>query len=356
MVSSSETNTPGTGQATMKDVAATAGVGLGTVSRVLGGTGPVSAATREKVQEAARRLNYRPSAMGRGLRSMRSRILGLSLADLGNTFYGEFGQTVISSAEELDLRVMIGTTGDDVRRERDWVELMLEQRAEGIIAFPTGGNTDLWRTAIDLGVRVVFADRPVEGVDAPTVLVNNALGAYALTEYLIGLGHERIAYLGGPADVFTAMEREAGFRRACADAGVAVREELLGRAEFTRGAALAFVQRWLGSETRPTALFAANNVLAERALAVIGAMGVRVPDDLSFVMFDDTPWSQLVRPPVTVVSQPTSELGKKAVELLTGEVRTGHVVMPSELVIRSSACPPMSGPRGAAGGFFRVGL
>ncbi|MDR1432014.1 MAG: LacI family transcriptional regulator, partial [Propionibacteriaceae bacterium] len=300
---------------TMKDVAAAAGVGLGTVSRVFSAGGSVSSATRERVEQVAADLNYRPSALGRGLRSSRTRNIGLMVADISNTFYSEFTQGVLAMAPSVNRHVVIGATGEDPAVEREYIELMLEQRAEGIIGFPTGENTDLWNEAVARGIAVIFADRPIAGMDVPAVLVDNDAGSYALTEYLLDLGHRRIGYLGGPDSVYTAIERERGFRRAHADAGVGVDEDLVVRSRFTRGSAHAGAMRLLRANPKPTALFACNNVLGEEALGVVTDQGVDVPGELSFVMFDEVPWAKLVRPGITVMEQPTWEMGKEAMRM-----------------------------------------
>jgi LacI family transcriptional regulator len=327
----------------MKDVAAAAGVGLGTVSRVFSGGGPVANATRERIEATAARLNYRPSALGRDLRSMRTRNVGLMVADIANTFYGEFTEGVLAAAASADRHVIIGATGEDPGVERDYIELMLGQRPEGIIAFPTGQNADLWREAQDAGIRVVFADRPVESIPAPVVLSDNAGSAYALTEYLLALGHSRIGYLGGPANVYTAIERESGFRRAHADAGIQVAEHLVLRSRFTRGLAHAGAARLLSADPPPTAVFASNNVLGEEVLGALSVAGLRVPRDVSFVMFDDVPWAKLTRPDVTVIAQPTWAMGREALRLVIEQGTAGpapRVVLNSKLIVRGSAAPP----------------
>ena len=190
-----------TGRAkTMKDVAEAAGVGLGTVSRVLTGKGQVSAAARQRVLDAARELDYRPSALGRGLKLQRTNNIGLIVADISNNFYGEFAEGVLSAAKALGKHVIVCASGEDPTTEREYAEVLLQQRVDGIIAFPTGGNIDVWEGARRLGVNVVFVDRVVDSLDIPTLIVDNTSGSRAATEYLLALGHRRIGYLGGPAN------------------------------------------------------------------------------------------------------------------------------------------------------------
>jgi LacI family transcriptional regulator len=329
---------------TMKDVAELAGVGLGTVSRVLSGNGQVSAATRERVLEAARRLDYRPSALGRGLKTQRTNNIGLIVADISNNFYGEFAEGVLSAAKALGRHVIVCASGEDAQTEREYAEVLLQQRVDGIIVFPTGANIDLWEGARRLGVNVVFVDRIVEAVHVPTIIVDNVTGSHAATEYLLALGHRRIGFLGGPQALTSGRQREEGFRAAHRDAGVPVVEELVVRTRFTRDTAHASALRLLQTTPAPTALFASNNVLGEAALGAVRDSGLRVPGDISVLMFDDVPWASLITPSVTVVSQPARQMGHEAARLVVNPDQGGGVrVLPAEFIIRNS-CRPWHAP------------
>ncbi len=325
--------------ATMKDVAAAAGVGLGTVSRALGSAGRVSEETRRHVLSVAERLNYHPSAVGRGLKRQVSDNIGLIVTDISNNFYGEFSQGVLASAQGLGRHVILGASSEDPATELDYIKLLVEQRVDGIIAFPTGENVAAWRSAIALGIRIVFADRILEGLDASSVVVDNVAGARSLTEYLLTLGHRRIGYLGGPSSVSSGSLRERGYRAAHAELGLPVDETLVLRTRFTRDTAYASAQRLLDVAEAPTALVAANNVLGEAALTAIHDRGLRVPDDISLVMFDDVPWAKLVAPPITVVAQPAFEMGQLATRMVLDGTEPSTLTLPTKLTIRGSARP-----------------
>ncbi|MFD4957808.1 LacI family DNA-binding transcriptional regulator [Microbacterium sp. NPDC058389] len=321
---------------TLKDVAAAAGVGLGTVSRVLSGNGRVADATRTRVEEVVRELGYRPSALGRGLKRQRTDTIGLLVADIANPFYGEFAKGVLDAAKAAGRHVIVGSSGEDPTAEREYVDLLLEQRVDGIIAFPTGGNVQTWRAARDRGVSVVFADRLLAGFDAPAVVIDNDEAAFRLTVHLFKQGHSRIGYLGGPVALSSGRLREEGFRRAHQVTGMPLSEDLIIRQEFTRdsahGSALSLVDR----PDRPTAVIASNNVLGEAALAAIGTLGLRMPQDISLAMIDDVPWAWLTHPSITVISQPTRALGAEAIRLISEGIDTGVSVLPTELLIRES--------------------
>jgi LacI family transcriptional regulator len=326
----------GAGAPTMKDLAAAAGVGLGTVSRVLSGRGYVAEATKQRVEDAVKELGYRPSALGRGLKRQRTDTIGLIVADISNPFYGEFAKGVLDAAKEAGRHVIVGSSGEDPEAEREYVDLMLEQRVDGIIAFPTGGNVQTWHSARDRGVSVVFADRLLTGFDAPAVVIDNDDAAFRLTVHLLEQGHTRIGYLGGPLAISSGRLREDGYRRAHRVAGLPVDEQLIVRQEFTRdsahGSALSLVDR----ADRPTAVIASNNVLGEAAIGAIGVLGLRMPADIALAMVDDVPWASLTHPSVTVIAQPTKQLGAEAIRLVTERVQRGVSVLPTELLVRES--------------------
>lgn len=325
---------------TMKDIAAAAGVGLGTVSRVLSGNGRVAEETRRRVEAVVDELGYRPSALGRGLKRQRTDTIGLLVADISNPFYGEFAQGVLDAAKAAGRHVIVGSSGEDPQLEREYVDLMLEQRVDGIIAFPTGGNVQTWRSAKERGVSLVFADRLLDGFDAPAVVVDNDDAAFRLTVHLFEQGHTRVGYLGGPLTLSSGRLREAGFRRAYRAAGLRLDEDLIVRQEFTRDSAHGSALNLVDRTDRPTAVIASNNVLGEAALAAIGTLGLRMPHDIALAMIDDVPWAWLTHPSITVVSQPTAALGAEAIRLIGERADAGVSVLPTELILRESTRRP----------------
>ncbi|PDQ36019.1 MAG: hypothetical protein B5766_02425 [Candidatus Lumbricidophila eiseniae] len=328
-------------QATMKDVAVAAGVGLGTVSRVFSKQGKVAESTRHRVEETARELNYHPSAIGRGLKRQATDNIGLIVADISNNFYGEFAQGVLATAKSMGRHVILCASGEDAESEKEYIDLLVEQRVDGIIAFPTGHNVGAWQSALRLGINIVFADRTIDELNIPSVLIDNLAAARSLTEYVLALGHRRIGYLGGPSHLTSGRLRTEGFRRAHADMGVEVDEQLVVQTRFTRDTAYASALRLLVVEEPPTALIASNNVLGEAALTAIRDRRLRVPEDISVVMFDEVPWAKLVDPPITVLSQPVWQMGQAATRMiLAPDYENLHSLMlPTELTLRASARP-----------------
>ncbi|MFI6518948.1 LacI family DNA-binding transcriptional regulator [Spirillospora sp. NPDC050679] len=335
---------------TIKDVAAAAGVGIATVSRVLSGSGSVSAATRERVLAAARALDYRPSAVGRSLKTRRTGGIGLVVPDVTDPFCAELVAGVLACARSLGEHVLLDAAHGDPEREAAIVDRLMEQRVDGIIALPAG-DAAAWESAVRVGCAVVFADRALPGLPAvPAVLADDAGGVRALTEYLTGLGHRRIAFLGAAGPGRAPGVREAAFRGTLAGLGVPVHEDLVVAARPERDSAYAAAAGLLQRRTDATAVLAAGHLLGEAAVLVARELDLRVPADVSIAMVDDVPWAELCDPPLTAVARPGRDMGYRACEaVLRDSARRGAhrpVPLPTELVIRGSCGPP----RGARGG------
>nr|WP_051712385.1 LacI family DNA-binding transcriptional regulator [Spirillospora albida] len=326
--------------ATIKDVAAAAGVGIATVSRVFSGTGAVAAGTRERVLAAAADLGYRPSALGRGLRTARSGGIGLIVPDVTDPFCAELTAGVLACARTLGGHVVVDAAHGDPAREAEILDRLVEQRVDGIIAVPAGDESG-WRGAARVCPRLVFADRALPGLpEVPAVLADDAGGVRALVEYLAGLGHRRIAYLGAAAPGATPGVRERAFRDAHAPAGLVLDEDLVVPARPARDAAYAAAAGLLQRRDDVTAVLAAGHLLGEAAVLVARELDLRVPADVSIAMVDDVAWAELCDPPLTAVARPARDMGYRACELLLRDRArrgpAGPVLLPTELVVRGS--------------------
>ncbi|MFD1934120.1 MULTISPECIES: LacI family DNA-binding transcriptional regulator [Nonomuraea] len=341
---------------TIKDVAEAAGVGVATVSRVLSG-GSASPETRERVLAVAAHLDYRPSALGRNLRQQRTGGIGLLVPDLTDTLYGRLAEGVLACARSAGEPVVVGSTGDDPEQEAELIGMLLEQSVDRVIAVPSG-DAEVWGPAMRAGMTVVFVgeqpeqepgdDDPLDelllldGVRSaprpdsaiPTVLADDRSGVRTAVQYLKGLGHRRIAYLGGPGH----PRRVAAFRQAL---GPLADEDLIVFAGGSRDSAYAAASSLLQSHRDVTALLAGGNPLGEAAVLASRELGLRIPGDLSLVMYDDVPWAELCSPPLTVIAQPGQDLGYRAAELVlrAGARRPRGVLLPTELIVRGSCGP-----------------
>ncbi|WP_245974657.1 LacI family DNA-binding transcriptional regulator [Thermomonospora umbrina] len=341
--------------ATIKDVARRAEVGVATVSRVLSGSGSVSAATRERVLRAVAELEYRPSALGRSLKTQRTGSIGLVLPEITDPFCAELAAGVLACARTLGEHVLLDVSHDDPVRETEIIDRLVEQRVDGVIAVPAGEPAG-WRAALRTGVPVVFADRAVAGLpEIPAVLADDAAGVRSAVDYLAGLGHRRVGLLGttttGQAYRGDPGVREAAFRATLADRGLVPDEDLVVLARPGRDGAFAAVAGLFQSRPDLTAVLAATHLLGETAVLVARELDLRIPGDVSIVMIDDVPWAELCDPPLTAVGRPGRDMGHRACEVLLRDParrdRGRPVVLPTELLIRGS-CGPPAGMPGAA--------
>lgn len=298
---------------TMRDVAASAGVSLKTVSRVVNDEPRVREETAARVRTAIDRLGFVPNELASGLRAGRSSALGLIIEDLANPFYSSIARVVEDLARERGHLLLIGSCGEDPVRERDLVLRFLRRAVDALILVPAG--EDHRYLLNELGARgapIVAIDRPVHGISIDTILADNRGGARLAVEHLLGQGHRRIAALVDTQRVWTARERLAGFREAMADAGEPERSALV-RTELvdTEGAEAAVAALLaLPAAERPTALFTANNRITVGALKAMAADGAQT----ALVGFDDFELAELLATPITVVRQSPAELGRLAVE------------------------------------------
>ena len=320
----------------MEDVARAAGVSVATVSKVVNGRYGVSRATFEKVSMVIDDLGYETSLGARSLRSHRTNIIGVLVAEF-EPFSTELLKGVSDAIGSTDYELIAfsgGHRGGAVGWERRSLSRLGGTLIDGaIIVTPTVVDAQT-------GIPVVAVDPHTGPSDVPTVEADNIAGAVMATDYLLGLGHRRIALLGGRPDLESSRLREAGFRQAMATAGVAVDEKLVRiggyRAETAEGPA----RELLTVSQPPTAIFAANDLSAIRTIEVAHELGLRVPDDVSVIGFDNVPESALSRPPLTTISQPLREIGATAVEMLVGLLEGREtplrVRLPTSMVERDS--------------------
>ncbi|WP_019633886.1 LacI family DNA-binding transcriptional regulator [Actinomadura atramentaria] len=339
--------------ATIKDVAAAAGVGIATVSRVFSGNGPVGAATRERVLAAARALDYRPSAAARSLKTRGAAGIGLVLPGLDDPFAAELAEGVLAGARDHGEHVLLDVSGGDPAREAAAAARFAEQRVDGIVAVPaaaTPADAAAWAD-VARACGVVFADRVLPGAAGiPSVLADDAAGVRVLVEYLAGLGHRRVAFLGAAAPGAAPGVRERAFRAALREAGADERDAVAVPARPNRDSAYAAAAGLLQSRADVTAVVASGHLLGEAAVLVARELDLRVPGDVSIAMVDDVPWAELCDPPLTAVARPARLMGQRACDLLLRDRArrpAAPAPLPAELVVRGSCGPPRQarGPR-----------
>ncbi|MFI6159049.1 transcriptional regulator, LacI family [Micromonospora haikouensis] len=345
-------------RATVKDVAARAGVSPATVSRVLAGDYPVSAATRARVQRAVRDLDYVANAQARALKGAGPGMIAFVMEDVTGPSFAYVAKGVEQQATAEGRLCLICVTDGDPARELTVVEAMREQRAEAVILVGGGFLDEEHRQrmihfahALDkAGSRLVLCGRPPlgDGVPATVVEYDNEGGAYAMTSHLLSQGHRRIVYLGNvQPNHTTSLDRVKGFTRAHEAFGVPLDPTLIVPGEFSQAFGQAATRRLLGLGVDFTAIFAATDMVAAGVLRALREAGVRVPQDVSVVGYDDIPLSVNVTPALTTVRIPTEELGRTAVRLALRPTEPQHVVLGTHIVVRESVAPLVApGPLG----------
>jgi LacI family transcriptional regulator, galactose operon repressor len=308
--------------ATIRDVAARAGVSVSVVSRVLNGTGPVAAAKRAQVLDAIEALAYRPRAAARQLSQGHSDTIGLLLADLTNPFFARLADRVVAEARSRDLQILLMTTQEDPHLEGQALETLLDRSVGGMIGTPTGHNVERWEKLVALDIPVVFVDRAIGELDQVDVVsIENVDSAATATRHLLQLGHTRIGIVSGPLDTTTGVERVQGYEQALRERGVARDDRLVRPAPFRGDRGAEVVAQMLALDDPPTGLVVANTAQVRVVLRMLSQARIAIPDDLSVVVFDDNPWTELIRPPLTAVRQPIDMLALHSVELVHARMR-----------------------------------
>ncbi|MFF8381822.1 LacI family DNA-binding transcriptional regulator [Streptomyces sp. NPDC015661] len=329
----------------IKDVAREAGVSVGTVSNVINRPDQVSDETRRQVQGAISRLGYVRSEYARQLRAGSSRIMALLVLDMGNPFFVDLARGAERTARAAGLGVMVCNSDQDPREEADYLSLFAQQRVRGVLitpADPSGAGLGEFRRH---GIPVVLVDRVAAGTDACSVSVDDVVGGSLAVRHLTAAGHRSIAYVSGPAHLQQIRDRREGALLALAEAGLpadALQEIPAERLDVAAGRDAG--ARLLGPAARPTAVFCANDLLALGVLQALYAAGVRVPDDMALVGYDDIEFAAAATVPLTSVRRPALTIGSLAADLLlqeTGENarlhRHEHVILQPELVVRQSS-------------------
>lgn len=333
--------------ATMKDVAARAGVSTATVSRALATRhSSVSVETRERVLQAVKELDYHPNHLPRNLRRRSSRILGLVISDIGNPFFTAIARGCEDVAHKHGYRLVLSNTDEDAEREASSLDVMAAERVAGVMLASTDQATAPIRRLVSIGIPVVALDRRIHGLHVDTVKVDNETASYEAVRHLIDLGHERIAMVGGPDTVSSVRERADGYLRALRTHRLDLGDALLRRGDLRESGGYGIAHELLSLPEPPTAIFSANNLTTIGVLRALRERRRAVPSDLSLIGFDDLPTGELVEPPLTVVVQPTYQLGVRAAELLLRRVESPEapvqeVVLSATLTLRSSTGPPL---------------
>jgi LacI family transcriptional regulator len=337
-------------------VATEAGVHPSTVSRALNhhAESTIRAETRQRVLAAADRLGYRPSALARSLRLQRTWTLGMLVPDITNPFFSSIIKGAEDAARERGYNLILCNSEDDPAREATYLRVLRERQVDGLLIASSQMADDTIDQLRAEAFPFVLVNRAAHGADDLTVLVDNHAAAHELVAYLAGLGHRRVGHVAGPQNTTTGAERRDGYRAAVLQYGLADEPGLLVEAEaFSEQAGSRALHAMLAGPARPTAVFGANDLIAIGMLQHLREIGVRVPQDLSIVGFNDIPLAGLLEPALTTVRVPQLGMGLAAAHLLIDRLEGNpigavRVTLPTELIIRASSAAPAVNERQVA--------
>jgi LacI family transcriptional regulator len=324
------------------DVARAAKVSVGTVSNVVSGARNVRPETRERVERAIAELGFRPNTIARALIRRRTQTVGMVIPDVTNPFFSDLIWEVERALTDADYAVVFGNSANDPVRERRYLEAFLSRRVDALVVVVTAGADLDFVRGLAAEVPTVFVDRLVPP-DVESVVGDNAAGMTLVVDHFVALGHRRLALVNGDEGLETARARQAGLEAALARHGLELAARSTG--EFTLESGEEQAEALFGRGERPTAVVAANDLLAMGVLAAASSRGLNVPGDISVSGYDDIAYAAFTSPPLTTVRQPARSMGEEAVRLLLARLegegnRPRRVVVEPELRVRTSTGPP----------------
>ena len=328
---------------TISDVAELAKVSKATVSHVINNTRFVEGDTRNRVLLAVKELGYQPSLVARSLATNRTESIGIIVSDVTNNFFGDVLSGIEDICRPYNYRLLVCNTAEMLEREDQFIEMLLRQRVDGIIDAAASQKWDVLKRADIEHTPLVFADRAYEGLSGPYVGVKNCEGALLGVQHLVEGGHQKIGILAGFQRLSSMRDRLVGFRQAVYENGKYLPEEWIVTSPLSIEAGREAALKLLTLPDPPTAMLIANNFLSLGALLAIKELGLRCPDDIAMIGFDDHPWAAVSCPPLTVIRQPSRCVGQAAAKMLLDlingrELSETRILLDCELVLRQSCC------------------
>ncbi|XZF76981.1 LacI family DNA-binding transcriptional regulator [Bacillus sp. AL-1R] len=305
---------------TMIDVAKEAGVSKSTVSQFLNKRFEyMGEGTKHKIEEAVKRLGYQPNYIARSLKQKQTSMIGIIVANIMHSFSTEVSRAVEDYCHEHDLHVIVCNSYDDPVKEKKYIEMLRARQVDGLIIFPTGGNIELYKDLEEEKYPVVFIDRKIDDANVDTIVVNNKEATYDAVNYFIQNGHRNIAMITPPLITYPRMERLAGYKQALEDQGIEWNPDYVKSVEIKQMASE--LESMFSLSDKPTALLASNDLSFLEAMIFIKENNIRIPQDVSVIVFDNIQFANIYTPTITTISQPAYEMGKKAAELLLKQIK-----------------------------------
>ncbi|HEY3292900.1 MAG TPA: LacI family DNA-binding transcriptional regulator [Candidatus Nanopelagicaceae bacterium] len=340
---------------TINEVASEAGVSRSTTSRVLGGYGIASEEARERVLEAAKKLNYRPNALARAMITGKTFTIGVVLGDIENSFFARLARGVADGARAGGFEILLSNTDEDIATEIKAIRILQDRQVDGFIVAATSMQTADHLQAIKRnGIPLVLVDRLMPNIKVDTVAINNRVAAGDAAKRLLEAGHRHVGVVTGAHSddvgpirflINTGQDRVEGFRETLVEAGIELDPKMIRWGAISQEAARAQTRILLAFAKRPTAIFATDSLMALGVLQGVHDSGLRSPDDVSVVGFDDADWTEVITPRLSVVAQPVHEIGRLAAERLLARIngdtsRSRTYLLPTTWIERDSIASP----------------
>lgn len=331
--------------ATMKQVAEKARVSTTTVSHVINNTRVVSEDARERVLAVINELRYIPSAVARSLKNDKTHTLGMMIPNNSNPYFAEIIQGIEDESFKLGYNIILCNSYDDPKKQAAYTRVLMEKRIDGLILVSSGSDEELNQLLNDEGIPKVLVDREVPGLIADFIEADHEQGGYLATKYLIDLGHRNIACVAGPQNLLLSSDRVHGYRRALQEAGIPLRDDFLTYSDFTSEGGFNAMQQLLALPQRPSAIFLSNDLMAIGGLCAAQQAGVRIPEQLSIMGYDDIALASFSTPRLTTIAQPKYEIGVLTAQVMVARIRNAELpwrreMLQTKLVIRQSTAPP----------------
>jgi LacI family transcriptional regulator len=325
----------------MKDVAKAAGVSPSTVSHVLNNTRYVSPDLAERVWETVEKFNYQPNLLARSLRRKKTHTLGMIVPDNSNPFFAELARIIEDTCFELGYNVILCNSDQIRERERTYIDLLTEKQVDGILFVSAGDHPDHLKTVLERDVPIVIIDREIMDVECDRVLTNNYLGGQLATGHLIQRGHQRIGCITGQSTLSPTWERVRGYKDTLRDAGLPIRDEFLHPGDFQVSSGYDAMVKILAMQQPPTGIFVCNDLMAIGAMRAVSKQGLRIPEDIAVVGFDNIALASYTNPPLTTVGQRRQQAGKVATQMLIERIEDRNLpprkyIIEPKLIIRNS--------------------
>ncbi len=319
---------------TMKDVARKAGLSIATISKYING-GNVLEENRLIIDKTIKELGFEVNEIARGLKTNKTMTIGLLIPSLENIFFTSILSEIESVLIKNGYSTIICDYKEDKNLEKQKLEFLLKKMVDGIITMPMGNDLEAINSVIGRNIPVVLIDRALKGVECDTVLVDNLNASYNAVEQLIICGHKRIGVICGPEDIYTAQERLKGYKRVHEDYNMTIENELIKHGDYRVESGYNLLKELIKMEEPPTAILVTNYEMTLGAIMAINESDIKIPDDISFIGFDNLQLAKVVKPPLSIVMQPVQQIGEAAANTLLRRLKGDMTNFPSMLRLKT---------------------